>query len=199
MSQGRLGRANPLPGCAALGKCTSSLCPVSRLRRAHRRLWWFREPRHRTFLNQPDTEKREHLLKKKQSVRRVGNSSGPRITHKAERQVCWRPSEVVVTRTLIHPPPRWTVGRDLAQHLFPPLDSEILRTAAVPSFRALSPRAVPDDPVPSPHKGSPSQQVCISDSPGDHGQTAGRLGAPGTPQSLHPLLFGPWLLSTPQS
>ena len=69
----------------------------------------------------------------------------------------------------------------------------------MPSFGALSPRTVPDDPVPSPHKGSLSQQDCISDSPGDHGQTAGRLGAPGTPQSLHPLPFGPWLLSSPQS
>lgn len=31
--------------------------------RAHRLTWWFREPRHWTFLNQFDTEKREHLLK----------------------------------------------------------------------------------------------------------------------------------------
>lgn len=133
-----------------------------------------------TLLNQPDTEKRERLLKKKQSVRRVGNSSGPRMTHKAERRVCWRPSEVV-TGTLIHPPPPWTAGRDLAQRLFPPLDSEILRTAAVLSFGALSPRTVPNDPVPSPYEGSPSQQDCISDSPGDHGQATGRLGAPGAP------------------
>ena len=69
----------------------------------------------------------------------------------------------------------------------------------MPSFGALSPCTVPDDPVPLPYKGSLSQQDCISDSPGDHGQTTGRLGALGTPQSLYPLPFGSWLLSSPQS
>ena len=63
LSQSHLGSANALPGCAALGRCTPSLRPVSRPHRAHRLTWWFREPRHWTFLNQFDTEKREHLLK----------------------------------------------------------------------------------------------------------------------------------------